>query len=238
MRTGTCRTCKRSLQQDLCSIEAYATYVQLVKYAQATGTHVYAQYLMKKAFIADLRSVHCSPIPLGRLRTVIDEGYEVFLEKLKIMSAVPVHGKLPAMIELRRLMQTSLTLDAQLLKNVSEYYAYGLVKAKTRFHLCKAMLPENILVLDSDENHIDLSKLKGDSLKAAILEVYKQKLEKCLSYIKAGSAKIDDLTTVIARIKLERGYSEVLAKSQDLPKLFRHTSSIRAFAKMAKVELS
>jgi|GEM_PF-3184825 tetratricopeptide (TPR) repeat protein len=79
------------LPHQLCVIEAYAVYNKLLKLDPNTGAHDYARYLLKKAFIADYRSIyhangHHDPLDRDYLKSLIETNFEILLQKIDALA--------------------------------------------------------------------------------------------------------------------------------------------------------
>ncbi len=84
---------KKKIHQ-LLSVITYKKYVDLTdsrRYCKATGTHDYAEYLVKKALIADLRSIHVqsgssTPLTMTLLKDMIEDNFDTLLDSLRVLS--------------------------------------------------------------------------------------------------------------------------------------------------------
>ncbi|CDZ77294.1 hypothetical protein BN59_01577 [Legionella massiliensis] len=80
---------------ELCSVKAYSSYQALHAYDQSTGAHDFAEYLLKKAIIADFRAYHQQnnnpqPLKTEQLRAMVDESYGALKAALNnITTATP-----------------------------------------------------------------------------------------------------------------------------------------------------
>ncbi|VVC75126.1 hypothetical protein AQUSIP_04020 [Aquicella siphonis] len=81
----------RRQPDQLCIVKAYAVYARLLELHPKTGAHAYANYLMKKALIADFRSIHHEtggrPLDKEQLRQMIDHHFDYLLKQLSVMCA-------------------------------------------------------------------------------------------------------------------------------------------------------
>ncbi|CDZ78294.1 hypothetical protein BN59_02604 [Legionella massiliensis] len=94
---------------NLCSVKAYSSYRALLAYDQSTGTHDFAEYLLKKAIIADFRAYHQQnnnpkPLDTDQLRTMVDNSYEALKDAL---SRVTVYS--PDLTAYRAILQETHT---------------------------------------------------------------------------------------------------------------------------------
>lgn len=82
---------KGSDPQKLCILETYKVYKKLTVFAQNTGAHDYADYLVKKALIADLRSLcPTAPIEPKALSNLIEPNYEMLLMNVQQVADNPI----------------------------------------------------------------------------------------------------------------------------------------------------
>ena len=107
---------------DLCVLEAFKVYEKLMAYAPITGMHDYATYLLKKALIADLRSIHSDAqgnlnFQLNDLQNLIDCNYQRIVNRLETLSNAL---SLPDDNELRLYKQQLLEVYFVFLKHLPE----------------------------------------------------------------------------------------------------------------------
>lgn len=73
----------------LCTVEAYKVYQRLHHYSEETGAHDYAEYLLKKAIIADFRAYHYQvdakepALDSIKLKQMVDESFEGLVAALE-----------------------------------------------------------------------------------------------------------------------------------------------------------
>lgn len=73
----------------LCTVEAYKVYKKLHQYSEETGAHDYAEYLLKKAIIADFRAYHYQvdakepALDSIKLKQMVDESFEGLVAALE-----------------------------------------------------------------------------------------------------------------------------------------------------------
>ncbi|VVC75125.1 hypothetical protein AQUSIP_04010 [Aquicella siphonis] len=88
----------------LLSVEAYHKYEDLQRYHKGTGLRHYADYLVKKAMIADCRSIHFElgmdgSLKSEQLKSIIDDHYEELLNNL---AAVATSGSKSDLLAYRK----------------------------------------------------------------------------------------------------------------------------------------